>query len=218
VDDEADILEVISYNLTKEGYEVITASNGQDVLQQNLSSIDLIILDVMLPGMNGFDICRNLKTNPDTASIPIIFLTAKNSDIDEIIGLEIGAEDYVVKPVSLNILSARIRTIFRREAGKSAEPEKIVLDGIEVDMANYSVSIDGETIQFPKKEFETLVFLIKNRGRIVTRDSLLENIWGEDVVVGSRTIDVHIRKIREKLKEKNYLIETLKGIGYRFRK
>lgn len=218
VDDEPDLLEVIGYNLKKEGYSVVTASTGNEALAQNFSDIDLIILDVMLPGMNGFDICRTLKAEPLSADIPIIFLTAKNTDIDEIIGLEIGAEDYIVKPVSLNKLMARIRTIFRRDNARQVEPQKLIVEGMEIDVDNYSVIIDGRTISFTRKEYLTLIYLIQNRGRIVTRDSLLDKIWGDEVVVGARTIDVHIRKIREKLGEKDELIETLKGIGYRFKK
>ncbi|MCE1188700.1 MAG: response regulator transcription factor [Ignavibacteria bacterium] len=218
VDDEIDILDVIGYNLRQEGYDVLTAANGKDALNQDFSKIDLIILDVMLPGMNGFDICRKLKAETLTAEIPIIFLTAKNTDIDEVIGLEIGAEDYIVKPVSLNILMARIRTIFRRDSGKQSENKKLIVEEMEIDLDNYAATINNTIVPFTKKEFETLVYLIQNKGRIISRDTLLEKIWGDDVVVGARTIDVHIRKIREKLGSKDYLIETLKGIGYRFKK
>ncbi len=218
VDDEKDIVEVLKYNLTKEGYEVLTAHNGKQALQK-ASNSDLIILDVMMPELDGIEVCKKLKSNPETSKIPVVFLTAKNAEVDEVIGLEIGAEDYIVKPVSIRKLLARIKTIMRRD--RIAEKESYELletDGITLDLANYSVKFDDSNVPLSKKEFETLLYLIKNRGRIVSREQLLNSVWGDDVYVGARTIDVHVRKIREKLGKYSSLIETIKGLGYRFKK
>jgi two-component system alkaline phosphatase synthesis response regulator PhoP len=218
VDDEEDILEVLTYNLNKEGYKVETALTGKEVFKKNLSKIDLAILDVMIPEMNGFEICKALKSNPQTMHIPIIFLTAKDTEQDEINGLGIGAEDYIVKPIRISKLLARIRTVFRREIRHDLKQEIINVEELELDLNNYTVKIHKSEIPFTKKEFESLVYLIRNRGKIVNREMILNNIWGENIVVGARTIDVHIRKIREKLGKKSELIETIKGIGYRFKK
>ena len=218
VDDEQDIIEVLSYNLTKEGYDVITAFSGKEVLEKDFARIDLIILDIMLPGMDGYEICKVLKANPLSSKIPIIFLTAKNSEIDEVLGLEIGAEDYLVKPISIHKLLARIKTVFRREKKEEADDSLIIIEELVIDANNYTVKVSDTEVPFTKKEFESLLFLIKNKGRIVTREKLFNTIWGEDVVVGQRTIDVHIRHIREKLGDKSTLIETIKGVGYRFKK
>jgi len=218
VDDEEDIIEVLSYNLTKEGYDIVSANNGKEVLEIDLTKVDLIILDIMLPGMDGFEICKALKTNPLSSKIPIIFLTAKNTELDEILGLEIGAEDYLVKPISLHKLFARIKTIFRRDAVSDISHQVLAIEGLVVDVNNYTVKVDNNEVPFTKKEFESLLFLIKHKGTIVTREKLFSTIWGNDVVVGQRTIDVHIRHIREKLGEKSYLVETIKGVGYRFKK
>lgn len=218
VDDEKDIVEVLKYNLTKEGYEVLTAHSGKQALQK-ASNSDLIILDVMMPELDGIEVCKRLKSNPETARIPVVFLTAKNTEIDEVLGLEIGAEDYIVKPVSIRKLLARIKTILRREHTLEREPDDLIeTDGITLDLANYSVKFDDSNVPLSKKEFETLLFLIKNRGRIVSREQLLNSVWGDDVYVGARTIDVHVRKIREKLGDYSNLIETIKGLGYRFKK
>jgi two-component system alkaline phosphatase synthesis response regulator PhoP len=218
IDDEEDIVEVLKYNLTKEGYEVLTAHSGKQALQK-ASNSDLIILDVMMPELDGIEVCKKLKSNPETARIPVIFLTAKNAEVDEILGLEIGAEDYIVKPVSIRKLLARIKAIMRRNRIIEREfAELLDTDGITLDLANYSVKFDDSNIPLSKKEFETLLFLIKNRGRIVSREQLLNSVWGDDTYVGARTIDVHILKIREKLGEHSNLIETIKGLGYRFKK
>ncbi len=218
VDDEKDIVEVLKYNLTKEGYEVFTAHSGKQALQK-ASNSDLIILDVMMPELDGIEVCKKLKSNPETARIPVVFLTAKNAEVDEVLGLEIGAEDYIVKPVSIRKLLARIKAIMRRDRIVEKESAELLeTDGITLDLANYSVKYDDSNVPLSKKEFETLLFLIKNRGRIVSREQLLNSVWGDDAYVGARTIDVHVRKIREKLGEYSNLIETSKGLGYRFKK
>lgn len=216
-DDERDIVDVLVYNLSKEGYKVIPAYNGKEALEKINSDVDLVLLDIMMPYLDGLEVCRNLKQNPETQNISIIFLTARDSEIDEVKGLEIGGDDYIAKPISIKKLLARINSVLRRKE-LATSPEKLNLGEIKLDLDNYQVEIENQKISFPRKEFETLVYLAKNRGKIVRREQLLENVWGDDVVVTHRTIDVHIRKIREKLGKYADLIETIKGVGYRFRK
>jgi two-component system alkaline phosphatase synthesis response regulator PhoP len=216
-DDEKDIVDVLSYNLTKEGFNVITAYNGQEALQKVNPDIDLILLDVMMPQLDGIEVCKRLRENPKTRDISIIFLTARNSEIDEIKGLEAGGDDYISKPISIKRLLARINSVLRRKE-VSTSPEKLKIGKITLDLDNYEIEIENQIISLPRKEFETFVYLAKNRGKIVRREQLLENVWGDEVVVTPRTIDVHIRKIREKLGKYADLIETIKGVGYRLRK
>ncbi|MGB9664201.1 MAG: response regulator transcription factor [Ignavibacteria bacterium] len=216
-DDEKDIVDVLVYNLTKEGYQVITAYNGQEALQKANKNVDLILLDVMMPYVDGLEVCRRLKENPETQNISIIFLTARNTEIDEVKGLELGGDDYITKPISIKKLLARINSVLRRK-DISTSSEKLKIGEIILDLDNYQIELENQTISLPRKEFETFVYLAKNRGKIVRREQLLENVWGNDVVVTQRTIDVHIRKIREKLGKYADLIETIKGVGYRLRK
>ena len=216
-DDEKDIVDVLSYNLTKEGFNVITAYNGHEALQKISPEIDLILLDVMMPQLDGIEVCKRLRENPKTRDISIIFLTARNSEIDEIKGLEAGGDDYISKPISIKRLLARINSVLRRKE-VSTSPEKLKIGKITLDLDNYEIEIENQIISLPRKEFETFVYLAKNRGKIVRREQLLENVWGDEVVVTPRTIDVHIRKIREKLGKYADIIETIKGVGYRLRK
>jgi len=223
VDDEQDIVDLISYNLSKEGYTVSTASNGTEALEiATAQKPDLVILDVMMPGMDGFEVCRSLRQNPTTTSTAIMFLTAKSGEIDQILGLELGADDYIQKPISPRVLIARVKTVLRRGAENVrtetiAAPEVLTVGGLEINRQNYTVKIDGSESFFPKKEFELLAFLASNRGKVFTREALLRRIWGESVYVIDRTVDVHVSKIREKLGDHAQLIETVKGVGYRFR-
>ncbi len=221
VDDEKDIVDLLKYNLEKEGFAVLTAPNGKKALEQAAKKPDLILLDVMMPEMNGYDVVKELKKNKKTESIPVVFLTAKGSETDEIVGLELGADDYIVKPISVGKILARLRTIFRRqeqEARSGSQPLDLIrLEELEINVSNYSVKIAGKGVAFPRKEFETLVYLARNRGRVITRESLLNAVWGQNVFVVDRTIDVHIRKIREKLGKYADYIETVKGVGYRFK-
>jgi len=221
VDDERDIIDLLKYNLQKEGYKVITANNGKEAMERAQQHPDLILLDIMMPVMDGLQALKALKQNKNTESIPVILLTAKGSETDEIVGLEVGAEDYIVKPLSLGKILARIRTAFRRQeqrlAQKGLMPDVITIGDIQINVPNYSVSIAHKDVAFPRKEFETLVYLVKNRGRVITRQSLLDAIWGQNVYVVDRTVDVHIRKIREKLGKHADNIETVKGVGYRFK-
>ena len=219
VDDEQDILDLLKYNLEAEGYETMTATDGLQALDLAQNAPDLIILDVMLPGKDGWEVIRQLRQNEITKRIPVIFLTAKGGEIDEVVGLELGADDYIVKPIGIRKLIARVKTVLRKTAAGPAEPDAIIRFGeVEINPLNYSVKVAGKTIAFTKKEFEVLVYLAKRPGRVVTRDTLLNEIWGDDVVVIDRTIDVHIRKIREKLGDDNmHMIETIKGVGYRLK-
>jgi len=221
VDDEKDIVEMLKYNLQKEGYDVLTAQSGKRALEQAQKHPDLIVLDVMMPEMDGWEVCKQLKRHEKAFSIPILFLTAKGSEIDEVVGLELGADDYVVKPISIRKLLARIRTILRRRnpTGNASENavEIIRIEQMEIDVDNYTVKLADSTVVLPRKEFETLVYLARHRGRVVTREALLKAVWGENVVVVDRTVDVHIRKVREKLGKYQEYIETVKGVGYRFR-
>ncbi len=216
-DDEKDIVDVLSYNLLKEGYEVEVAYNGQQALEKISPEIDLILLDVMMPYLDGLEVCRRIKENSESSHISIIFLTARNSEIDEIKGLELGADDYISKPISIKKLVARIKSVLRRKEQISLS-SVLKIGDILIDLDNYQIEMKNKKISLPRKEFETFVYLAKNQGKIVRREQLLEHVWGNDVVVTQRTIDVHIRKIREKLGEYADLIETIKGVGYRLRK
>lgn len=223
VDDEQDIVDLISYNLGKEGYKVFTASNGTQAVEIAAAlHPDLVILDVMMPGMDGFDVCRTLRGNASTQSVAIMFLTAKSGEIDQILGLELGADDYIQKPISPRVLTARVKTILRR-GGETIRTETVVapevlqIGALEINRQNYTIRVDRKEIFFPKKEFELLAFLATNTGKVFTRESLLRRIWGESVYVIDRTVDVHISKIREKIAPYSNWIETVKGVGYRFR-
>jgi two-component system alkaline phosphatase synthesis response regulator PhoP len=219
VDDEQDILDLLRFNLENEGYEILAAADGLRALELAKTRPDLIILDIMLPGKDGWEVMRELRQSPATQQIPVIFLTAKAGEIDEIVGLELGADDYVVKPISMRKLLARVKAVLRKTQPAALESDKPLRFGeVEINPLNYAVTIAGKTVAFTKKEFELLVYLAKRPGRVVTRDTLLTEIWGDNVVVIDRTIDVHIRKIREKLGEGNvHLIETIKGVGYRLK-
>jgi two-component system, OmpR family, alkaline phosphatase synthesis response regulator PhoP len=223
VDDEQDILDLISYNLSKEGFKVDTAVNGIKAVElARQLRPDLVILDIMMPGMDGFEVCRTLRQDPSTADAAIIFLTAKAGEIDQILGLELGADDYIQKPISPRVLLARVKTILRRGAERVrtetiAAPEVLRIGAIEINRQSYTVRIDGKESFFPKKEFELLAFLASNPGKVFSRETLLRRIWGESVYVIDRTVDVHVSKIREKLGKYAAFIETVKGVGYRFR-
>lgn len=223
VDDEKDIIDLLKYNLEKEKEFIIeVAYDGKEALKRVESfNPDLILLDIMMPEMNGLEVCRLLKSDAETSHIPVIFLTAKENEIDEILGLELGADDYIQKPISPRKVLARIKTVLRRRYTKEQENKKtdvyIKFKNIEIDTEAYTVKVDGEEVFFPRKEFKLLHFLISNRGKVFSREILLDEIWGNDVYVVDRTIDVHVAKVREKLGRYANYIETIKGLGYRFR-
>jgi len=219
VDDEQDIIDLLKYNLEAEGYEIISATDGLQALELAQSSPDLIILDVMLPGKDGWEVIRQLRQTEGTKHIPVIFLTAKGGEVDEVVGLELGADDYMIKPISIRKLIARVKVVLRKAATTQPHADTTIRFGeVEINPPHYTVKVAGKSVAFTKKEFEVLLYLAKRPGRVITRDTLLNEIWGDDVVVIDRTIDVHIRKIREKLGENNmHLIETIKGVGYRLK-
>ena len=221
VDDEKDIVDLLSYNLNKEGLTVITARNGREALERVKQKPDLIILDVMMPEMNGLQVVQELKKDKKTASIPVLLLTAKGSETDEIVGLEVGADDYIIKPVKMGKIVARVHAVLRRQEqiAQKAVPQidSITIKDLQINVSSYTASIGKQKIVLPRKEFETLVYLLRNRGRVLSRESILNAVWGENIHVVDRTIDVHIRKIREKLGVYSDYIETVSGVGYRFR-
>lgn len=220
VDDEADILEFLKYNLEQEKFEVLVSSNGTDALKKISHLPDLIVLDIMMPGMDGYELYQQIKKNKEYQDIPIIFLTAKSGETDEIKGLDLGASDYIQKPISPKKLIARIKSNLRKasrsyEKAKETKPLKIGV--LEIDVEKYKVKINNKEIFFPRKEFQLLHFLASNPDKVLKRETLLKEIWGNDVYVIDRTIDVHIRKVREKLGKHSEIIETIKGVGYRFK-
>jgi two-component system alkaline phosphatase synthesis response regulator PhoP len=219
VDDEKDIVEFLQYNLEQEGFKVITAYDGIEALEKMSQKPDLLILDVMMPRMNGYEVCSKIRSQDEYKNIPIVFLTAKSSEIDEVHGLDIGANDFIQKPISPKKLIARVRSNLRRiEANQNelSQKKEITIGPLVINKEKYSVTLESKHIVLPKKEFEILAYLASNPGRVFHRDKILNDIWGSDVYVVERTIDVHVRKIREKLGSYAELIETIKGVGYRF--
>lgn len=220
VDDEQDIVDLVKYNLQREGYTIYTARNGKEALDQSEKKPSLILLDVMMPELNGIEVLKNLKKNPLTQSIPVVFLTAKGSEVDEIIGLELGADDYITKPISIPKLIARIKNVLRKREiphPHGTTQEELSIGVITINQVRHSVMINNNETFFPKKEFEILTHLASYHDQVITRERLLNTIWGQNVYVIDRTVDVHIRKIREKLGKFSDYIETIKGIGYRMR-
>jgi two-component system alkaline phosphatase synthesis response regulator PhoP len=220
VEDEADIAEVIEYSLSREGFETSSALNGQDGLELAQSvKPDLVLLDLMLPGLDGIEICRELKSDANTRSIPIIMVTAKGDESDIVLGLSMGADDYVTKPFSPKELVARVKAVLRRSSAKpeSADQDRIVLDGVTIDVTRHEVLVDGQSVAFTATELRLLHFLASHPGRVFTRNHLLSRVIGEDVIVIDRNIDVHVRAVRKKLGDHADMIETIRGVGYRFR-
>lgn len=216
VDDDPDILEFLTYNLKKEGYEVATAANGKLALEKAPAFLPaLILLDVMMPEMDGIATCKALRENPNLAGVYILFLTARMEEYSEIAGFSAGADDYITKPIKPGALMSRIKAILKRM--DNAEPEQqpiLQIADLLINRNSYEVSYRGEKVHFARKEFELLYMLAARPGQVFNRDKILEQIWGNDVFVGDRTIDVHIRKIREKINPDN--IKTIKGVGYKF--
>jgi len=215
VDDEADILEFLSYNLTKEGAKVYTANNGLEAIDiAKKKKPDLILLDVMMPEMDGVETCLQLRNLPETRDMIIAFLTARGEDYSQIAGFEAGADDYIPKPIKPRVLISRLRALLRRKEGSSYSDNPVELKSLKIDRDRYVVVKDEVELNLPKKEFELLALLISVPGKVFTREGILSSVWGDDVVVGDRTIDVHIRKLREKIG--NSHIKTIKGVGYKF--
>lgn len=218
VDDEQDLLEILKFNLETEGYEVVTATSAEDALQLDIASFDLLLLDVMMGGMSGFAMARQLKDNPATAQVPIIFLTARDTENDTVTGFNLGADDYISKPFSLREVMVRVRAVLRRTAKEYGEEEVKTLSyqGIVMNLDRKTVSVDGEDIPFTKTEFELLHLLLDERGRVFSRQELIERIWPKDVLVLDRTVDVNITRLRKKIGRFAKCIVTRLGFGYYF--
>lgn len=220
IDDEEHIVELIKYNLETNGFQTFEAFNGVDGLKMaKEENPDLILLDLMLPGIDGLEVCKRLRSDDKLKNIPIIMLTAKSEEIDKILGLELGADDYITKPFSVRELSARIKAVLRRINPLEETNDKFTYSDVEIDYSKHEVKKAGEKVDLTLKEFELLDILIKNKGKVLTRDLLLDKIWGYEYVGETRTVDVHIRHLRQKLEEddkKPKYIETVRGIGYRF--
>jgi len=215
VDDESDILELLEYNLTKEGYEVKTAQDGKTAVEKAQKfQPQLILLDIMMPNQDGVETCRQLRESPESANAFIIFLTARSEEYSEVAAFENGADDYITKPIKPRALMSRINAYFRRDIKKQKDSNKITIGNLMIDRTSYTVTVDGNQVSLPKKEFELLYFLAQNPNKVFNRDDLLQNIWGSDVYVLARTVDVHVRKVREKVGDG--FITTVKGVGYKF--
>lgn len=215
VDDEPDIVELIAHHLKKEGFKVKGFYNGGDLLSHlKTASLDLIILDLMLPDIDGLEICRMLKRDEKTAFIPIIMLTAKGTETDKVVGLELGADDYVVKPFSHRELIARVKTVLRRTSPKE-RVKTIKIGDLVIDPMRFEVRVKGRMLDLTPTEFRILEILTGNKGNVFNRERLLEKLWGDEKIVVDRTIDVHIKRLREKLGKTGKLIKTIRGIGYK---
>jgi len=215
VDDEPDIIDLISYNLEKEGYDIKSADNGREAIKIAKEFIpDLILLDVMMPEMDGIETCVELREIEMLNSSIIAFLTARGEDYSQIAGFDAGADDYIPKPIKPRVLLSRIQALLRRKGNTQSGSSTAEVGGITIDKEKYLVLKEGEELNLPKKEFELLALLISKPGRVFTREIILNTVWGNDVVVGDRTIDVHIRKLREKIGSE--YIKTVKGVGYKF--
>lgn len=220
VDDDKDIIELLEYNLVKNGFKVLTAADGLEGLERLNENPDLILLDVMMPRMNGYEFCVRIKNSSEYQHIPIIFLTAKNSEMDETQGLNLGANDFIAKPISINKIIARINANLRSVKTLAiVNNQKLIISAgsLFLDREKFEVLLDNKKVNLVKKEFELLFYLASNPGKVLNRGRILDNVWGQDVLVTERTIDVHLLNIRKKLGKHNDLIETIKGVGYRFK-
>ena len=218
VDDEQDLLEILKFNLETEGYEVATASSAEEALQMDIASFSLLLLDVMMGGMSGFAMARKLKEKPTTANVPIIFLAARATENDTVTGFNLGADDYISKPFSLREVMVRVRAVLRRTATSAdeGEPQVLSYQGIIMNLDKKTVSIEGEDVPFTKTEFELLNLLLSERGRVFSRQELIERIWPKDVLVLDRTVDVNITRLRKKIGPFAKCIVTRLGFGYYF--
>ena len=215
VDDEPDIIEFLGYNLTKEGYDVTTSTSGKEaVALAKKIKPDLILLDVMMPEMDGIETCQEIRGIDDIKNTLIAFLSARGEDYSQVAGLDAGADDYITKPIKPRLLASRVKAILRRKSGAEEVNANEQEGDVRIDREKYLVYKEGQELSFPKKEFELLALLISKPGKVFTREVILESVWGGEVVVGDRTIDVHIRKLREKLGD--HYIKTIKGVGYKF--
>lgn len=219
VDDEQDLCEILKFNLETEGYEVETANSAEEALEMDIASFDLLLLDVMMGGMSGFQLAKQLKGNPMTANVPIIFLTARDTENDTVTGFNIGADDYISKPFSIREVMVRVRAVLRRtaEQASDADESKIInYQGLQLNLDKKTVSIDGEDIPFTKTEFELLRLFLEERGKVFSRQELIDRVWPKDVMVLDRTVDVNITRMRKKIGKFAKCIVTRLGFGYYF--
>ncbi|MEG6506464.1 response regulator transcription factor [Nitratidesulfovibrio sp. 1201_IL3209] len=220
VEDDEDILQLLTFTFESAGFEVRTATTGREGLDIALRQKPaLVLLDLMLPGMSGLDVCRELKRLPETEDVPVIMLTARGEEVDRIVGLELGADDYVVKPFSPRELVLRIRAVLKRAQGVAENPQRSQwqIDGLALDLDAHRVEVDGEEAALTATEFRLLAELVRNRGRVRTRDQLLNTVWGYEFEGYARTVDTHVRRLRQKIGDYAAMIETIRGVGYRFK-
>lgn len=218
IEDERALVEVLTYNLKKEGFEVLSSTDGQDGLRRAQTSLpDLIVLDLMLPVIEGLEVCRVLKSGSRTRDIPLLMLTARSEEVDEIVGFQMGADDYVTKPFKIKPLIQRIKALLRRKKASPAEGDVVSAGGIEIDRAQHRVTVNGEELSLTPTEFRLLWGLVRQPGRAFSRHELMETAMGDDALVLERTIDVHVKSLRQKLGSHAEKIETVRGVGYRFR-
>lgn len=215
VDDEPDILEIVGYNLQQEGFQIFTAKNGLEAIAMaKKEHPQLIIMDVMMPEMDGMEACEAIRKIPELNDIIITFLSARNEDYSQVAGFEVGADDYISKPIKPKLLVSKVKSLLRRSKNEEVNSETINVGEIEINREEYKIIKDGNAIVLPRKEFELFYLLASKPGKVFKRDEILDKVWGSEVVVGGRTIDVHIRKLREKIGED--LFVTIKGVGYKF--
>lgn len=215
VDDEPDILEIISYNLNAEGYKVITAENGAEAVKKaEKEKPHLIILDVMMPEMDGIEACEQIRLLPELKNVIITFLTARGEDYSQLAGFEAGADDYITKPIKPKILISKVKALLRRYKEESKENNVVKIGKLTIDREEYKILLNQKEMLLPKKEFELLSLLASKPGKVFKREEILDKVWGNEVIVGGRTIDVHIRKLREKIGDNSF--KTVKGVGYKF--
>jgi len=218
VDDEEDLCEILKFNLEMEGYAVETASSAEEALERGVGRFDLLLLDVMMGGMSGFALARRLKDDAATSRIPVIFVTAKDTENDTVTGFNLGADDYISKPFSIREVLVRVRAVLRRAVGEDAvrQPETIVYQGLSLDLGRKTVTVDGQDVPFTRTEFEILRLLLSERGHVFSRRQLLERVWRKDVLVLDRTVDVNITRVRKKIGRFSGCIVTRQGFGYLF--
>lgn len=214
VDDEPDILEILGYNLSQEGYQIFTASNGKEAVKTAKKELPhLIIMDVMMPEMDGMEACENIRKNPDLDKTIITFLTARSEDYSQVAGFDAGADDYIAKPIKPKVLVSKVKGLLRRLKNQEETSDVLRLGNIEINREEYKIVKESEEIILPRKEFELFYLLATKPGKVFTREEILDRVWGNEVVVGGRTIDVHIRKLREKIGDDFF--KTIKGVGYK---
>ena len=217
VDDEPDVVELIRFNLQAAGYDVVTADDGTEALRKALSaSPDLIILDLMLPEVDGLEVCKLLRRDPHTKAIPIVMLTARAGEIDRVLGFELGADDYVTKPFSPRELVLRVKALLRRGQRDTETPEQIRIGTLLVDLPKHQVTVQNKAIELTATEFKLLTVLAQRRGRVQSREQLLKDVWEYDSLIDTRTVDTHMRRLREKLGSAAKYLDTVRGVGYRF--